>query len=494
MSKEESYVMRLKHLAGKRASGEGCNYDADCELSACDTAGVYGCKNKCMVPERDTNRDADFNCPLSRSLVVESYLSTCAVGEWTGCTCSFGTTLVPPNSWSHVAVTYDGTHHSIYVNSVFSEKATCANGGVLSKNDADLRLGATGGDTPGTGSENLDGRIDEAALFNRALSSEELVTVMNIPQPACEFHPPGSIVGVAAGDGSSEQSPARDCAVLLLRGIVASGVYWIQPDKGVAPFRVYCDQQKHGGGWTLVYKIAGASKMKDTNEVDSELALLENNIAAESSGKLSDTIATSLCTSQYRMVQADRQGNPLTGASDLFCRFDDITRFGDDSASAKRCSTGYSSNPASYSTAYGNLEWGRGFSAWGSSNGGIVAQLMYNPGELPTPGSGSGTGSGSTQPSLKSYFQRQYVESTTNGWTQRILDFNKKRSDTVLRFHWSDNVRCHGADGVCCSTATTVTTRAAYTTRSGMDTTAAPTLTTPRHCLASANLRVNTGA
>ncbi len=51
-----------------------------------------------------------------------------------------------------------------------------------------------------------------------------------------------------------------DCMALLDAGATASGTYWIDPDGagGDAPFEVYCEQQKYGGGWTLLYNSVGA--------------------------------------------------------------------------------------------------------------------------------------------------------------------------------------------------------------------------------------------
>ncbi|XP_033625990.1 ficolin-1-like [Asterias rubens] len=42
----------------------------------------------------------------------------------------------------------------------------------------------------------------------------------------------------------------RDCSDVLARGEARSGVYAVKPDSG-RPFKVYCDMETDGGGWTV---------------------------------------------------------------------------------------------------------------------------------------------------------------------------------------------------------------------------------------------------
>ena len=150
-----------------------------------------------------------------------------------------GDALIPPNTWTHISMTYDGSYIRMYVNALNVYEGKCGSGGDIAVGDQDLRIGSGGGDDIGAGNDNFNGRIDEVMMFDRALSADELVTVRSVPQPSCEFHPAGSIIGVPAGDGSSEKSPGRDCQVLKMKGVTQSGVYWIQPDDGVQPFEAY---------------------------------------------------------------------------------------------------------------------------------------------------------------------------------------------------------------------------------------------------------------
>lgn len=51
----------------KKNVSEACGHNIDCESGACDTAGVFHCKGKCVVAQSDSNKDASFNCPTVAS-------------------------------------------------------------------------------------------------------------------------------------------------------------------------------------------------------------------------------------------------------------------------------------------------------------------------------------------------------------------------------------------------------------------------------------------
>jgi subtilase family serine protease len=78
---------------------------------------------------------------------------------------------VPTGSWSHVAITYNGTTVTGYVNGVGSAAAD-PDGGAVAQNSNPVCLGNRGTSCDGT--NYFNGLIDEVALYNVALSSTEI--------------------------------------------------------------------------------------------------------------------------------------------------------------------------------------------------------------------------------------------------------------------------------------------------------------------------------
>ena len=85
-----------------------------------------------------------------------------------------GPTALPLNSWSHLAVTYDGAAASV------RERRS---GRDQRRVGGDRRQGCVriGGNT--VWGENFRGLIDEVRIYNRALSSGEIQSDMNTPLP-----------------------------------------------------------------------------------------------------------------------------------------------------------------------------------------------------------------------------------------------------------------------------------------------------------------------
>jgi len=78
------------------------------------------------------------------------------------------TTTLTAGTWSHVAATYDGTNMRLYVNGV--QVATKAYSTAITHSTDPFRIGNNGG-----GSTAFKGGIDEAALYDRALSAAEVL-------------------------------------------------------------------------------------------------------------------------------------------------------------------------------------------------------------------------------------------------------------------------------------------------------------------------------
>ncbi|MEV6932012.1 LamG-like jellyroll fold domain-containing protein [Dactylosporangium sp. NPDC051485] len=112
----------------------------------------------------------------------------------------YGTTANPLNQWTHVALTYDGANLRLYVNGTLV--STKAKTGTLKQTTGPLSIG---GNAPY--GEYFTGLIDEARVYNRALSATEVQTIMNSPltAPVADTTPPSTLTGLtAAANGSSQ--------------------------------------------------------------------------------------------------------------------------------------------------------------------------------------------------------------------------------------------------------------------------------------------------
>jgi chitodextrinase len=85
-----------------------------------------------------------------------------------------GPTASPVNAWTHVAVTYDGSILRLYVNG--TQVATAVASGTIESSSSPLWIG---GNNPY--GEYFQGVIDEARVYNRALSAAEVQAAMNTP-------------------------------------------------------------------------------------------------------------------------------------------------------------------------------------------------------------------------------------------------------------------------------------------------------------------------
>ncbi len=86
-----------------------------------------------------------------------------------------GGTLID-NTWHHVAATYDGSNMRIYIDGDQVGSPVAKTGDITPANVSNLI-----GSTPPlmTGDDEFNGRIDEAAIFNRALSENEIKELIN---------------------------------------------------------------------------------------------------------------------------------------------------------------------------------------------------------------------------------------------------------------------------------------------------------------------------
>ena len=91
-----------------------------------------------------------------------------------------GAGSIPVGQWVHLAGVYDGTSMRLYVNG--SEQATLSKSGTIKASDRPLLLGGNANTSdPQAASETLAGRVDEARLYNRALTAAEIAALAAVP-------------------------------------------------------------------------------------------------------------------------------------------------------------------------------------------------------------------------------------------------------------------------------------------------------------------------
>jgi Concanavalin A-like lectin/glucanases superfamily len=84
----------------------------------------------------------------------------------------------PLNTWTHVAITYDGSAIRHYINGVL-DRTTAVSCSVTNTNSRPIRLGANG-----AGGEVLRGLIDDVRIYNRPLTAIEIQADMSTPLPS----------------------------------------------------------------------------------------------------------------------------------------------------------------------------------------------------------------------------------------------------------------------------------------------------------------------
>jgi hydrogenase maturation factor HypE len=85
-----------------------------------------------------------------------------------------GAAALPLNTWTHVAITYDGTTLRMFINGV--QTASKVLGGSITVSTGALQIG---GNT--VWGEYFKGLIDEVRIYNRALTSAEIQLDMAAP-------------------------------------------------------------------------------------------------------------------------------------------------------------------------------------------------------------------------------------------------------------------------------------------------------------------------
>jgi hypothetical protein len=140
-------------------------------------------------------------------------------GTATGRGSVFGVTPVLPNTWTLVAGTYDGTSVNVYVNGGLDATAPHV-GTTIYGTPNDLLIGKADRSTPNPSPYSdsyFNGRIDEAELFNQALSAADIANLYNAGNAGkckCQEKPVDGEGDVKDNDGHKSKMSVRaerDC-------------------------------------------------------------------------------------------------------------------------------------------------------------------------------------------------------------------------------------------------------------------------------------------
>ena len=84
-------------------------------------------------------------------------------------------TLSNNNGWHHVALTYNGSHVTFYVDGVADQALSAKHSSLESFTNAVLNIGYSD-----NGLDHFNGDIDEVRIYNRALSASEILALKNL--------------------------------------------------------------------------------------------------------------------------------------------------------------------------------------------------------------------------------------------------------------------------------------------------------------------------
>jgi hypothetical protein len=112
-----------------------------------------------------------------------------------------GSAALPLNTWSHLAVTYDGSQLRLYVNGALV--GTKSQSGTIPVSSGPLRIGGNS-----IWGEWFKGAIDEVRVYDRAVTPAEILADMASPVGAVRPSPPAVLVGDQQVETDVNPSPA----------------------------------------------------------------------------------------------------------------------------------------------------------------------------------------------------------------------------------------------------------------------------------------------
>jgi hypothetical protein len=136
-----------------------------------------------------------------------------------------GASVLPLNTWTFLAATYDGTTMKLYVNGTLVASKTVS--GSIASSTNPLHVG---GDWSG---EMFTGVIDQVRVYNRALSAAEISTDMNLPVGAQPLQVAPHSARTAARGGTS----SAPLSAALIDPIIQEAIT-LWADAGIDPARL----------------------------------------------------------------------------------------------------------------------------------------------------------------------------------------------------------------------------------------------------------------
>ncbi len=244
-------------------------------------------------------------------------------------------------------------------------------GFMVCENDCDDTDAAINTDATEIWYDNVDQDCDAGSDYDQDGDGDDIAssggTDLNDLDPTCTTD---------CIDGSTQATAGLSCdSILTSHPSSADGPYWLDPDDDgdtSDAVETFCDMTRHGGGWTLVYKISDNSSMKSNGAVNVANLLTDDNSLA-TVGKLDDGHIRDLYTDQIRIDQYGANNNPF------FCTIDNIAAYNDNTVNTKKCSTTYDSG-AGYTAGSGG-SYAYSFGSW-YTTGSIIVQLNYNDSRL----------------------------------------------------------------------------------------------------------------
>ena len=159
------------------------------------------------------------------------------------------------NTWSHLALTYNGSTLRLYVNGA-QVGSVAATGSIMTSSGA-LRIGGNS-----IWGEWFSGLIDEVRIYNRALSTSEIQTDMTTPisAPAADTSPPS--VSVTAPAGGATVSGSVSVSASAADDVGVAGVQFrldgasLGAEDTSAPYGVSWDTSAVGNGAHVLTAVA----------------------------------------------------------------------------------------------------------------------------------------------------------------------------------------------------------------------------------------------